>query len=56
MTTIINNKPNYADNCKFIVARECSGEYWFWGAYDSANQANKAAIEINGVVIHNTTL
>ena len=50
----INNKPDYAEDCEFVVARECDGEFWFWGAYDDRSTANKAAWEIDGMVFQNT--
>ena len=52
----IQNKPNYADDYEFIVARECDGEYWFWGAYANGFEAEKAATEINGVIFHNVRI
>lgn len=53
---IIHNKPNYADNYEFVVARKCNNEYWFWGAYEDGFIADKAASEINGVVFHNVRI
>ena len=50
---MINNKPAYADDYEFIVARECDGEFWFWGAYENGFKAEQAAIEIDGVIFHN---
>ena len=53
---MINNKPAYADDYEFIVARECDGEYWFWGAYENDFTAEKAATEIGGVIFHNVRI
>ena len=49
----INNLPDYAIDCMFIVVRECENGLWFWGAYDDNETANHAAKEINGSVIWN---
>lgn len=49
----INNKPDYAKDYEFIVARECDGEYWFWGAYENSFEAGRIALEIGGVVFYN---
>ncbi len=48
---MINNKPAYANDYRYIVARNCDGELWFWGAWNEFNLANKAAREINGIVV-----
>ena len=53
---VINNKPEYADDYEFIVARECDNEFWFWGAYENGWIADKAASEIGGVVFHNVRI
>lgn len=53
---IINNKPEYANHYEFIVARECDGEFWFWGAYENGYKADQVAMEINGVVFHNVKI
>ena len=52
----INNKPAYADDYEFVVARECDGEYWFWGAYSDGFKAEQAATEIGGVIFHNVRI
>lgn len=53
---IIHNKPDYADDYEFVVARERDNEYWFWGAYEDGFRADKAASEIDGVVFHNVRI
>lgn len=55
---IINNKPDYADDYEFIVARKCDdGEYWFWGAYSDGARAEQAASELNNsVIFHNVRI
>ncbi len=53
---IIHNKPDYADDYEFVVARKCDGEYWFWGAYEDGFRADKAASEIGGVVFHDVRI
>ena len=52
----INNEPKYASDYEFIVARKVDNEYWFWGAYEDGFRAEKAAIEIGGVVFHNVRI
>lgn len=52
----INNKPAYANDYEFIVARECDNEYWFWGAYENGFKAEQAATEVNGVIFHNVRI
>lgn len=42
--------PAYAQECKYIVAQQCDGEWWFWGAYDELTKAVDAALEIGGRV------
>lgn len=53
LSMTINNKPDYAKDYEFIVARECDGEYWFWGAYENGFEAGRIALEIGGVVFYN---
>lgn len=53
---IIHNKPDYANDYEFVVARERDNEYWFWGAYEDGFKANKAASEIGGVVFHDVRI
>lgn len=52
----IQNEPAYAKDYEFIVARECDGEYWFWGAYENGFTAEKAALEIDGIIFHNVRI
>ncbi len=49
----INNMAEYAKNRKYIVAREIEGELWFYGAWDDRDQANEAALEIEGITVEN---
>ncbi len=56
MTYKINNKPAYADNYEFIVARKINGEYWFYGAYTNGFKADYVASEINGIIFHNVRI
>ena len=53
---IIHNKPDYADDYEFVVARKCDNEYWFWGAYENGFEADKVASEIGGVIFHNVRI
>lgn len=50
---MINNKPAYANNYRYIVVRECDKKLWFWGAWDELELADEVAEEINGIVIDN---
>lgn len=52
----VNNMPTYAKEYNYIVARECDGEYWFYGAYETADRANRVAVEVGGVVVDNATI
>lgn len=46
----IQNVPEYAKNHKYIIVRQLDNDYWFYGAYDEVEQAQKIAQEINGLV------
>lgn len=50
---MIKNVPAYADNYPYIVARECDGSDWFYGAYNNADKAESVAHEIHGFVVFN---
>lgn len=53
----INNKPDYAKDYEFIVARYVGGEYWFYGAYSDGFKADKVASEIfDAVIFHNVRI
>lgn len=52
----INNIPDYAKEYDFIVARECDGEFWFYGAYETVNRAMEVAIAVDGHVINTPQL
>lgn len=51
MLTEIKNAPEYAFNKKFVVARECDGDLWFYAAFDDVDKAISCAMEVNGEVI-----
>lgn len=53
---MINNKPKYADDYEFIVARKVDDKYWFYGAYSNGFQADQIASAINGVIFHNVRI
>lgn len=47
----IQNLPEYAKNYKYIVVSNFLGnEYWFYGAYNDIEKAQRIAQEINGLV------
>jgi uncharacterized protein YutD len=37
----INNLPEYANEYKYIVARWCDDELWFYGAWNDEEKAEK---------------
>lgn len=49
----VNNIPDYARGLKYLVARWCEGEWWFWGAWNDRNKAEEIAQRINGKVFDN---
>ena len=49
--THIKNLPDYAYNYDFIVVRVCDDDFWFWGAYDTFDKAQKVADDIDGIVV-----
>lgn len=51
MTNKINNQPDYAKKYAYVVARKFRGEWWFWGAYNDSNRAEKIAFELQS--LHN---
>ena len=54
---MIKNKPAYADEYEFIVARKVGDEFWFWGAYADGWKANQIACELDeGVIFHNVRI
>lgn len=48
----IQNMPEYAYEYDFVVARECDGDFWFYGAYKTEKRAYKVALEVGGQVFH----
>lgn len=46
----INNMP--AKVKSFVVARDCDGEFWFWGTWDSLKDAEDAAWNIGGQIFN----
>lgn len=46
----INNLPEYAGLYDYVVYRSVNGEAWFWGAYNSVAEAQKAAEDIHGYI------
>lgn len=36
---------------KYIVARECDSELWFWGEYENRQKAEITAKQIGGIVV-----
>lgn len=43
---------NVDEDCgEYIVARICDRELWFWGTYDTAEDAERTAEEIDGIVL-----
>lgn len=46
----INNVPDYAKK-GFIVARSDGAELWFFGCYDTEDDAIRVCKEINGIYV-----
>ena len=49
----VNNVPDYAKKSPYWVVRKYDGEYWFWGAWDDKESADKIANAIGGYVVEN---
>ena len=47
----VNNLPD--EPKRYVVARVIDGGLWFWGSYEAEEMANRAAKEIEGVVLEN---
>ena len=51
---IINNKPDYADDYEYVVARKVDGEYWYYGSYRFGYEAEVTASAFkNAIIFHN---
>lgn len=44
----IKNVPEYAKDCKFIVARKIGSEFWFYGAFNDIYKAGMCAFSVSG--------
>ena len=55
MMNIINNLPQYATRCHWIVCRVVDGAVWFFSAWDAAHEADarRQAAEFDGFVVEN---
>ena len=47
----VYNVPTYAKEYNYMVARECDGKLWFYGAYETKERATEVAIEVRGIVV-----
>lgn len=56
MNITIKNLPNYAKDYDFIVARNCDGQFWFYGAYETVEKAVEVAVAVDGHVINTPQL
>jgi hypothetical protein len=46
----VNNLPD--DIEKYVVAKVCDGELWFWGTWDDKDEAEKAVNDVeNGILL-----
>jgi hypothetical protein len=43
VTEMIYNVPEYAKEYEYLVVRYVDGEAWFWGAYHTRQDAERAA-------------
>lgn len=48
-TVTINNMPNVEPE-KYVVARYCDGEWWYYGMYDNKEKAYAVSEEVGGYV------
>lgn len=46
----IHNMPIYAWKYQYIVYRSIDGDAWFYGAFDSVNEASQVAAEVHGYI------
>lgn len=49
----VHNVPAYALKAPYWVCRLSEGELWFWGAWNTNDEAQKIAREIGGTVVSN---
>lgn len=49
----INNLPEFATTCRYIVYRLVDDKAYFWDAWNNEEAACKAAFEIGGYVYRN---
>lgn len=52
----INNLSENAHKYEFIVAFMYDGELWYWGAYRFVWDAEAAAKECGGFIVHNVRI
>ena len=52
----IKNLPDYANNYEFIVVYLADGKYCFYGAYLNGFEAEKIALAIDGMIVHNVRI
>lgn len=46
----VNNLPDEID--KYVIARVCDGELWFWGTWDDKDEAENVVNDVeNGIVL-----
>lgn len=46
----VNNLPDEIE--KYVVARVCDGELWFWGTWDDKDEAERAVNDVeNGILL-----
>lgn len=50
--TFINNMPSYYIDYEYIAYTSNRGDRWFYGAYTTIEEANKAARQIGGYIAH----
>lgn len=51
LIAIVNNLPANISEYAWITARLCQGELWFYGAWHTEADAQKQALEIDGVAL-----
>jgi hypothetical protein len=53
----VNNVSKDFLNYKYSVIRDCDGEYWYYGSYNSLEQAQDVCNEIgNGLIVESKNI
>ncbi|MBR3646214.1 MAG: hypothetical protein IKN54_07320 [Lachnospiraceae bacterium] len=47
----VNNVPDDYTDYKYMVARLCEGELWYYGVFNDLDKAIRARDEIDGIIL-----